>query len=279
MSFQWEDIIRQWPECKSLSYDPREIVEAFNIVERIIGLPPPLSPHAQPSSVKIRGMGAAIRIIDLGLALKEIEGTVDGQKLIEKIKRNFKCFWKASFKTEEEAALFRDQTCRQFRHDMRLAQLAAHYRRCNLEVELEPEISGHPDMKVKFNDQWILVEVTRLVSPRSSTLLKLFQGQKKVPEKIELPAILRREIKHFLSENPGMIVIETYRPYYHWPELTKRLLRLEMYRRVSGVLFVVYSSAHTLEHGRMKSMKTFIENPNPFHPLPKGFIEITFGMS
>jgi len=84
MPYQWNNILQEWLLNQNLDYDPEEIVDAFNQVDKSMG----------PNWIGLtfgtfRGAITAIPIIELGKMLREVEKTPDGSKLIKKIKDNY----------------------------------------------------------------------------------------------------------------------------------------------------------------------------------------------
>jgi len=135
MPFQWENIHSEWLLKQSIAYEPEEILEAFNIVERIFGADWFVSKFRGS-----RGPAVAIPIVDLGKTLKEIEKMPYAEKILQKMKK-------------DEPGIFE------------VARLAAYYLLLNLPVEFEPELTvqgnkKYPDLRIRWRDSWIYIEVS-----------------------------------------------------------------------------------------------------------------------
>ena len=164
MPHSWEEIQKHWLLNQVLPYEPMEVVEAFNEVESVLGLDLNAATHIA------RGLWVAIPIIELGRLLKVIKEIPNNATLIQKIKDNnpFQAFRitkrtiNPTYKKTDSAA--------EYSHAIQVAQLAAHYRRHSMKVEIEPEliVNGRkkaPDLRVEINSNWVYVEV---VSPNFS---------------------------------------------------------------------------------------------------------------
>lgn len=161
MPYLWNNIVKDWLLNQSLDYEPEEIVDAFNQVEKTMG----------PSWIGLtfgttRGIWNAISIIELGKMLVEVEKTPNGSKLINKIRENY-------LNSIKQSAVGRKIGPSQFKasagshelaHSLQVARLIAHYRRHSYNVEIEPElmVNGRrrfPDLRVKSDSKWIYAEV------------------------------------------------------------------------------------------------------------------------
>lgn len=136
MPVDWDHIHKEWLLGYSIEYEPNEIVEAFNLIERHFG-----ETWLNSKFQYHRGLAVVIPLVDLGKILKEIEKTPSSKRIIQKLKE--------------------DQS------DMReVARLGTYFLRCGLQVEFEPklQVKGHqkrPDLRVKYNEKWVFIEVTR----------------------------------------------------------------------------------------------------------------------
>ena len=83
MPYQWNNLVQEWLLNQNLDYEPEEIVDAFNQVEKTMG-----SSWIGLTFGTTRGIWNAISIIELGKMLVDVEKTPNGSKLINKIKEN-----------------------------------------------------------------------------------------------------------------------------------------------------------------------------------------------
>jgi len=141
MSFEWDEIQSKWLYDLPISYSKKEIVEAFNKVERKFG------PELFDKYAWIRGNYIVTLIVDLARILEETKKgkcrLPQNGEIVQKIKRN---------------DLYSTST---------LIRLAACYLRHGLLVEFEPEIlvdqrQRKPDLRVRFDKKWIYIEESKL---------------------------------------------------------------------------------------------------------------------
>jgi hypothetical protein len=161
MPFEWENIQNEWLLRQAISYEPEEILEAFNTVERICG--------AEWFVSKFRGARGpfvCISIVDLGKTLKEIEKIPNAGKILQKIK-------------DDKSDIFQ------------VARIAAYYLSHKLQVEFEPELlvqgnRKHPDLRIKWRDSWIYVEVAKAsLSKHQEQINKIMSKLSEVIKKIK----------------------------------------------------------------------------------------------
>jgi len=86
--------------------------------------------------------------------------------------------------------------------------------------------------------------------------------------------ILSVKSRQLSQKHPGLIIVDVSSVpsgLKRWPELIRRRLQPNLNRRISGVLITESS----ISGKSMKIEKKFLEHPNPIHPLPQDFIEVT----
>jgi hypothetical protein len=210
MQFQLKDIMQDWLLGQSVDYDEEDIVNAFNDVERIMG-----SGWLESVFHQTRGPMISIPIIELGRALKEIEGIPDASKLISKIKTYYPCT-RSPGKIQIQRAKLGSSTFRlsdelnELAHALTVAKFIAHFRRHSIEVELEPELSTgtamkHPDFRIRCGGVWVYVEV---VCP------DLSKEARSIYKKLALIANLNKRIRMglvvevYLFKDPNSTEIE-----------------------------------------------------------------------
>lgn len=116
-----------------IDYSPNLIVDAFNSIVKYLG-------KEYLLRIKGRSFPMILRLIDLGLILKEIGPMDNPDKLLERLRKN------------DISAVAE-------------ARLIAHYTKHNLPVVIEPKVTfdgkeRNPDFSVKCGNVWIYVEVT-----------------------------------------------------------------------------------------------------------------------
>ena len=161
MPYQWNNIVQEWLLNQNLDCEPKEIVDAFNQVEKTMG-----SDWIGLTFGTSRGIWNTISIIELGKMLVEVEKTPNGSKLINKIKENYpNSFQQGAAGRKIGPSQFKPSDgLHELAHSLQVARLIAHYRRHSYTVEIEPElmVNGRrrfPDLRVKSDSKWTYVEV------------------------------------------------------------------------------------------------------------------------
>jgi hypothetical protein len=140
MSFNWEEISKEWLLGESTAYTPGECVRAFNIVKEEMR-----DEWFQAFTEGGRGVGVAFPLIELGLCLEEILKLPHTNRLLQRLQR------------------LKDAD---FDSAVTEARLIAHYARAELPIEVEPELAvdnavRRPDFRVLAGGVWVYVEVSR----------------------------------------------------------------------------------------------------------------------
>lgn len=138
MTFKFPEIQKEWLLNANINYSKEEIVDAFNIVERILG-----NKWIPTFFFGQRGSSVAIPIIDLGLTLKLLEGIPNFSNIINKMKK--------------------PET---FLETLAEAKIIEYFKKYNFELEIEPELQvanskKYPDLKILCDNLWVYTEVTR----------------------------------------------------------------------------------------------------------------------
>jgi len=206
MPYQWIDILQDWLLNQNLNYDPVEIVDAFNQVDKSMG-----SNWIGLTFGTFRGVWAAIPIIELGKMLREVEKIPDGSKLIKKIKDNYpnnilqgtadRKIGPSQFKASD--------SLHELAHSLQVARLVAHYRLHSYIVEIEPEliVNGRrrfPDLRVKSDSKWVYVEV---VCPGFSKEIQDIYWTLNRISNLDDEVRMDRVIEVYLYENPSELKI------------------------------------------------------------------------
>jgi len=134
MPLSWQEIEEDWLKGSSICFAPSLVVEAFNSVEAIFG-------REYLEKIRQRGASVTLRIVELGLILKEVRLLKDSNKLLERLGKG------------DPSALSE-------------ARLIAHYRQHNLPVLIEPKVSfegveRYADFAVQYKGKLIFVEVAQ----------------------------------------------------------------------------------------------------------------------
>lgn len=160
MPFTWQDIQKNLLSDQSIDYAPDEVVEAINQVETALG-----SDWLTSALGSSRGAIFIIPIIELGKIIKIIKDVPNGSSLIKKIKKNPPTAPQRQLGGKASPSLYsKTDSAAEYSHAIQVGQLAAHYRKHNLEVEIEPELDVNgrlrtPDLRVKYCSVWVYIEV------------------------------------------------------------------------------------------------------------------------
>jgi hypothetical protein len=161
--YQWNNLVQEWLLNQNLDYEPEEIVDAFNQVEKTMG-----SSWIGLTFGTTRGIWNAISIIELGKMLVDVEKTPNGSKLINKIKENYpNSIQQGAAGRKIGPSQFKaSDSLHELSHSLQVARLIARYRRHSCVVEIEPEliVNGRrrfPDLRVLHDSDsnWTYVEV------------------------------------------------------------------------------------------------------------------------
>ena len=177
MPFTWDVIETKWSFGLLMPYSRKEVINSFNIVEDSFGS------SLFDNYNFIRGAFFVTLIVSLGKILEETKTgkctiPLDGE-IFNKIRKN---------------DLYSVST---------LIMLSAHYLRTGLSVEFEPEVMvkeeiKRPDMRVKFDNNWIYVEETRLQSSQRqkhihSVIDRICNLTESINQSVNIEVILLRD--------------------------------------------------------------------------------------
>lgn len=205
MPYQWNDILQDWLLNQNLDYDPEEIVDAFNQVEKTMG-----SDWIGLTFGTFRGVWAAIPIIELGKMLREVEKIPDGSKLIKKIKDNYpnNILQGTAGRKISPSQFKASDSLHELAHSLQVARLVAHYRRHSYIVEIEPEliVNGRrrfPDLRVKSDSKWVYVVVCPSFSKETQEIFGTLNRISNLDDEIRMD----RVIEVYLYKDPSELEI------------------------------------------------------------------------
>jgi len=215
MPYRWEEILQDWLMGAVVDYDPSEIVDAFNLVEKTMG-----SNWIDLAFGQSRGSMVAIPIIELGLTLREVERIPNASRLITEIRENYpRTIYQGNAERKSSSRmlvqLVPSDSLHELAHAIQVSRIAAHYKRHSFEVELEPELvlkskRRHPDLRVKSNGKWVYVEVVCPgFSKEAQNINKILYRISKVKDEIPLDRVVEIYLYKDPSETEVNQIIET----------------------------------------------------------------------